>query len=183
MQAAATNASNSEKQAPAAPTPDKVPIDNFVDNFGQPYPYNYFDLSEKDLFTIRSLWDLQSKQDEKNLQLKKREMVVKMAEEKLEEKARELTAIQEKLQAQIDTLIKHDNKQVARLVKIYENMKPDAAAEIFNTLPQETLLSFVSRMREMRLAPILARMNVKKAQDLTAAIIDYKKRLKEIGAN
>ena len=57
-----------------------------------------------------------------------------------------------------------------RLVTVYESMKPEEAARIFETMEGAVLLDVVTRMGERRLAPILAQMSPAKAQALTIAM-------------
>jgi flagellar motility protein MotE (MotC chaperone) len=56
------------------------------------------------------------------------------------------------------------------LVKIYENMKPKDAAKIFEQLDMGIMLEVVERMKEQKVAPILAEMNPVKARELTSEL-------------
>jgi len=86
------------------------------------------------------------------------------------------------LQAAITKLIKtYDDEQSAKvksLVKIYENMKPKDAARIFQELDMDTLLMVAERMKERKLAPIMAKMNPIKATEITVEL----SRLREMPA-
>ena len=84
------------------------------------------------------------------------------------------------LRATIDGLIKkfdaqEDNK-LKSLVKIYENMKPKEAAQIFEDLEMETLLEMSERMKERKLAAIIAKMTPEKAREVTVEL----RRLREL---
>ena len=57
--------------------------------------------------------------------------------------------------------------QYKSLVKIYENMKPKDAARIFGELDMAILLPVTERMKERKLAAILAKMNTTNAMALT----------------
>jgi flagellar motility protein MotE (MotC chaperone) len=61
------------------------------------------------------------------------------------------------------------------LVKIYENMKPKDAARIFDQLDMDVLLDVVERMKEARVAPILALVNPQRAQDITIQLAERRK--------
>jgi flagellar motility protein MotE (MotC chaperone) len=78
------------------------------------------------------------------------------------------------IQASLDSLIKvYDDQQdgqIRSLVKIYENMKPKDAARIFQELDMETLLLVAERMKERKLAPIMAQMNPGKAKEVTVEL-------------
>ena len=55
-------------------------------------------------------------------------------------------------------------------MKIYETMKPKDAARIFQELELDTLLLVVDRMKERKLAPVLAEMNPNKAMEITVEL-------------
>jgi len=99
-----------------------------------------------------------------------REGLVTAAEQRINTKIREL----KRLQATIQSLIKtHDEQQenkLRSLVKIYEAMKPKDAARIFEQLELDTLLSVAERMKELRLAPVMAQMNPEKAKEMTVQL-------------
>jgi flagellar motility protein MotE (MotC chaperone) len=49
-------------------------------------------------------------------------------------------------------------------------MKPKDAARIFEQLELDTLLSVAERMKERRLAPVMAQMNPEKAKEMTVQL-------------
>ena len=102
------------------------------------------------------------------------------AESRIDKKVTEL----QNLRATIDSLIqKFDKQQDAKLlslVKIYENMKPKDAANIFEDLEMQTLLEVAERMKERKLAPVMAKMNPAKAREMTVELRQLRK-LPEIG--
>lgn len=65
------------------------------------------------------------------------------------------------------------------LVKIYESIKPKAAAAIFNRLGMPILISVVERMRESKPADVLARMDPAKARQVTAELARRAERLRD----
>jgi flagellar motility protein MotE (MotC chaperone) len=96
-----------------------------------------------------------------------RQNVLSATENKLDQKVQELQA----LQAQVSELMKgydaQENAKFQRLVKIYENMKPREAAKIFDELDMSMLIQIVTRMKEARVAPIIAAMHPSKAKELS----------------
>ncbi len=96
-----------------------------------------------------------------------REKLLIAAEQRAEAKIAELR----KLQTTIEDLIKgfdeSENAKIKSLVKIYETMKPKAAAAIFNELETGILLTVVGGMREAKVAAILAKMDSRRARALT----------------
>ncbi|MCU0892996.1 MAG: hypothetical protein MUD06_01505 [Rhodospirillales bacterium] len=108
-------------------------------------------------------------------ELDKREALLKAAESRIDAKA---TALKE-LQAEVSRLLKaHDERQdekVASLARLYASMKPKDAAAILQTLELEPLLLVTERIKERKLAPILAEMSPAKARDLTTELVRKRK--------
>ena len=99
-----------------------------------------------------------------------RERLLEAAEARIDEKIAELKAIEETIRAR---LVQHDEEKdetMRRLVKMYENMKPKDAARIFTELDMEILLDVAERMREVKMAPILAAMAVTRAEQVTVKL-------------
>jgi flagellar motility protein MotE (MotC chaperone) len=107
--------------------------------------------------------------------LDKREALLRAAEGRIDAKAAAL----KELQAQVSRLLKaHDEQQdgkVASLARLYEAMKPKDAAAILQSLEMEPLLLVVERIKERKLAPIMAEMNPAKARDVTAELVRKRK--------
>ncbi len=57
-------------------------------------------------------------------------------------------------------------------MNIYESMKPDDAARIFEDLDMPVLLRVLGRMSERKSAPILAEMNAERAQAVTLELAE-----------
>ena len=89
-----------------------------------------------------------------------------------------------KIKAEIEALLKrYDDDEEAKLrslVKIYENMKPKSAARIFQKLDMKVLLDVVERMREVKAAPIMAKMAPERAKEITTELA-ARRRLPNIG--
>ena len=99
-----------------------------------------------------------------------RERLLEAAEARIDEKIAELKAIEDTIRA---LLVQHDEEKeeaMRRLVKMYENMKPKDAARIFTELDMEILLDVAERMREVKMAPILAAMAATRAEQVTVKL-------------
>lgn len=107
--------------------------------------------------------------------LDKREALLRAAEGRIDAKAAAL----KELQAQVSRLLEaHDERQdekVASTARLYETMKPKDAAAILQSLELETLLLVVERIKERKLAPIMAEMNPAKAREVTAELVRKRK--------
>ena len=92
------------------------------------------------------------------------------AESRIDKKVEELKVLRETISGLIKTFDAQQDAKLLSLVKIYENMKPKEAARIFEALEMETLLEVAERMKERKLAPIMAKMNPEKARDMTVEL-------------
>ncbi len=110
-----------------------------------------------------------------NLDWREQEMdiqggLLKAAETRIDKKVKELTTLQAAIAKLIKSYDDHQNAKLQSLVKIYENMKPKDAARIFEELDMDTLLMVAERMKERKLAPIMAKMDPTKATEITVEL-------------
>jgi flagellar motility protein MotE (MotC chaperone) len=96
--------------------------------------------------------------------------LLKAAETRIDKKVEELKVLQVKIQSLIKSYDDQESSKMQSLVKIYEAMKPKDAARIFEELDMDTLLLVAERMKERKLAPIMASMNPEKAKDMTVEL-------------
>jgi flagellar motility protein MotE (MotC chaperone) len=104
-----------------------------------------------------------------------REQLLKATEGKLEEHLAELKTVQASIKGLLGQYDQEQEKKLKSLVKIYEVMKPKDAARIFEQLEMDILLDVVERMKEAKIAPILAAMNPEKAMTITAELAQRRK--------
>ncbi|HIP79527.1 MAG TPA: hypothetical protein EYH07_13835, partial [Kiloniellaceae bacterium] len=142
--------------------PDPVPPGQITD-----LSADVFDLTDEELGLLQSLSQRREELEQRAREVDEREVLLKAAEQRIEQKIRELEGLQESIEA---LLVEHDEQteaQMTSLVKIYESMKPKQAARIFEELDMEVLLEVVERMKERKSAPILAQMNPQRAKAVT----------------
>src|SRR3546814_1722809 len=96
-----------------------------------------------------------------------REVLLKAAEQRIDQKIGELESLQSSIEALLVTHDEQSEAQMQSLVKIYESMKPKDAARIFEELEMEVLLEVVESMKERKTAPILAEMNPRSEEHTT----------------
>jgi len=124
-------------------------------------------LTPGDLALFEDLAARRAELDRRARDLETRESELAVAEQKI---AQRIAALKE-LQAQVEGVIRqYDEQQEAQmrsLVKIYENMKPKDAAPIFDQLDMPILLEVIERMKEARVAPVLALMSPERAKTVT----------------
>jgi flagellar motility protein MotE (MotC chaperone) len=155
--AAKTDEKTSNGSDAAAPTADAQVTD--VSGFTQ-----------AELEVLQSLAKRRETLDKQASQIELREGVLKATERRIEEKITRL----KQLEAQIEELLKRNDReeeeQIKSLVKVYEAMKPKEAARIFEQLDFEILVSVTVKMREVKMAAILAKMDTARAKELTVKL-------------
>lgn len=164
--------------SPAAGTPE--PEETADDGEAAPYgeeadgqapgtgqPYDPFDMSDQEMELLQQLAERRRVLDQRAAEIDQRWALLSAAEERVQLKIDELADLQFTIE---NLLIQHDEQEEAQmqsLVKIYENMKPKDAARIFEELDMVVLLDVVDRMKERKVAPVLAKMNPDRAKSIT----------------
>jgi flagellar motility protein MotE (MotC chaperone) len=155
------------------PTPPPATAEPEAETARDPAQDPAFSPAEVDV--LRQLAARREQLEARDRDLDKREALLKAAESRIDAKALAL----KELQLQVSRLLKaHDERQdekVASLARLYASMKPKDAAAILQTLELEPLLLVTERIKERKLAPILAEMNPARARDLTAELVRKRK--------
>ncbi len=129
-------------------------------------------MSDAEIELLQQLAARRKELDRREDQLEQRESVVQAAEKRLNDKVAELDRLRGEIEALLVDYDEQEDKQLTRLVNIYEKMKPKDAARIFEDLEMTVLLKVVERMKERSTAPILAEMRSDKAQELTLELAE-----------
>ncbi len=108
--------------------------------------------------------------DKRERDMNTREALIKVAEQRVDQKIREMETLRAQLQSMVNQASGAQQAQMDNLVKIYETMKPKEAAKIFEALEMPVLLGVVKRMKPQRTAAVMAELPPEKAKDLTVAI-------------
>jgi len=180
--AAAQTAPTPAVPAPAVPAPAANPPAGASTQSAMPVPAQEQDatsllvtedptlLTPKEIELLQQLSARRKALDTRERELEMRSGLLSAAEIRIDKKIAEL----QHLQTTIDGLTKKFNAQqdakLLSLVKIYENMKPKDAGRIFENLEMDTLLQVAERMKERKLAPIMAKMNPQKAREMTVEL-------------
>ncbi len=117
---------------------------------------------------LERLSDRRAELDAFENQLRQREALVAAAEQRMNERADQLKALEAQISALVEQKKANDDEQFKGLVSMYENMKPKAAAQIFDQLSNDVLFRVSVAMNPRKMSPILAAMNPARAQELTA---------------
>ena len=174
--ATASSSINSDQQKNATDSDDEE-AGKYDDPAYSKYKYQVScEAVEQQIFTPVEVEILQNlRQKSKDIDAREEELMIKESSlrainQVLDNKLQSLTKTQEQLSKIANQYEGDENNKVDRIVKVYENMKPKEAARIFNELQIGLLLPVADRMKEQKLAAIIADMDPIKAKDLTTSI-------------
>lgn len=143
----------------------------------QPKDQSRFNQSEIDL--LQALRSRRALLDQREKELNDRESFIQAAEKRLDDKVASLEGMKSDMEKllgqrneQQETRAKEEDARLRSLVRIYEAMKPKEAAQILQRLDMDVLLGVVERMKDAKVAPILANMDPERAQTITALLAD-----------
>jgi flagellar motility protein MotE (MotC chaperone) len=165
MQMAATTTGETPPAAPATPAA------------GQPTPataaaepFDPLTLTRPELEVLQQLAKRRDELAARERTLKDREQLLQATEQRLAAQVKQFQELKAELEGLTAQQKNGADGNLRRLVAIYEAMKPDEAARIFDTMESSVLLEVAGRMAERRLAPVLAQMTPARAQALTIAM-------------
>lgn len=167
-------------EVPAA-TPAAIPAENpgaetaaadaAAEELTVPDPFDYTD---EEVDVLQQLAKRREEIEKRARQLDEREALIQAAEQRMDQKMAELKA----LQAMVEDLLKKQSEEqeaeLKSLVKLYENMKPKDAAQVFEEMDMDVLLDVVERMNERKAAPILALVTPTRAKEITYELASRK---------
>jgi len=139
-------------------------------------------LTANEIEVLQQLVNRRAEIDRRAGEISRREAVLKAAEERIEAKVQELKKLQEGVEQAIRRYDEQEEQRRKSLVKIYETMKPQEAAKIFEQMDLTTLVEMVERMSERKVAPVLAAMNPVRAKQVTTELSKRRKPGDTIGA-
>jgi len=123
--------------------------------------------SKSELELLQELSQRREALDQRARELELREATLGATARQLDEKVGELKAIENRIKGLLKQRDEQEEQSLRSLVKVYENMKPADAGRIFEQLDMPILLDVVERMKEVKVAPVLAVMNPQKAKAIT----------------
>ncbi len=144
-------------------------------NNANPEPLDVNKLTPAEIQLLQSLGKRRDEIEKRSKQLEIREAILAATEKRIDGKITSLKELEAKVQDLIKSHDEQSEKRLRRLVKVYENMKPKAAARIFEKLEMAVLIDVTQRMREAKMAAVLANMNTEKARELTVRLANLGK--------
>ena len=127
-------------------------------------------LSPAELQVIQSLGARRGELDQREQGLSTELAVIQAAEAKVDARIATMNGLKADMQKMLGQLDDKQQAEVARLVKVYADMKPQAAAARFTLLTDEVRLPIAAAMKEQKLSAIIANMAPPDAKHLTEAL-------------
>lgn len=127
-------------------------------------------LSPAEIEILMRLAERRDALERRSRELDAREGLLRAAEIRIERRVAELNELRQVIESRIQVFDEQQEEKVGSLVRIYENMKPKDAARIFEELEMVTLLEVAERMKERKLAPVMAQMNPERAREVTVEL-------------
>lgn len=103
--------------------------------------------------------------------MEKQKKLLEIGQKKIAAQLEKLEKLKADLEKEKGALTKEEVHNLTQTAKIYENMKPAAAAEIFNKLEFVALVQIIKHMNQKKASAILAAMDPKKARYLTIELL------------
>ncbi len=128
--------------------------------------------SQSELDLLQNLAKRRDELEQRERDLDIKAKVLEASEKRITDKIAEVKTLEADLSKVLAQYNVKQDEQIKSLVKIYESMKPDEAAAIFNELELPILLDVISKMSERKVALVLANMNPKRARDVTQELAD-----------
>ncbi len=130
--------------------------------------------SATELELLQNLSKRRGELDQRSEELDQRELLLKATEQRVQEKIDQLQKMQAQLDAALGKVDEQEDARLQSLVRIYEAMKPQEAATIFDKLEQPVLLQVLTRMKDKSVAAILPHLDGDKARSITMALAEHK---------
>jgi flagellar motility protein MotE (MotC chaperone) len=173
MVAAANAASSDQTKEPAkAPPPPPVQPKPVAPTASAPPPEQSGPppISDSERALLQDLRQRRQELDARAAAIQTRESVLVASEQKLSARLTELQALQQKLEGLNAAQMQKEDAGWQGLVKLYEDMKPQDAATIFNDLSMPLLLQVLGRMKDAKAATVMAAMSPEKAREVTTGL-------------
>jgi len=161
--AATAQAGDAQTQAPSGDAPATA-------SAGAAPAFDPLTLTKSEIDVLQQLAKRREALDQRERALKDREALLAATEQRITDEIQKMQQMKAEYEQLKTAKSDAEEANLRRLVTVYEAMKPEEAARIFETMDGTVLLDVVTRMGERRLAPVLAQMTPARAQALTVAM-------------
>ena len=145
-------------------------------------PLSQAQMSKIQTDIIRQLKDREEQLNAREEDLNRRANELSSLQKKLEEKLAALEKVQQGIEAQRKKEDQEKAAQLVKLVKVYQNMKPGAAAAVMEKLDLATTVEILRNMRGREAGKIMANINPERASKITKLLSDKPRPDKAAGA-
>lgn len=108
--------------------------------------------------------------DKKDEELKTREERLKVIKDDIDARVAELNRVHGKIEAFVKKIDEVNDQRVKKLVRIYESMNPEAAADRLEKLDEEMAVMILASVSEKKAAKILGFVDVDKSVRLSRSL-------------
>lgn len=168
--AAAPAATPNAVTPPAAPSPAAAATKPPAGEATKPSAPAELAMTDAERSLLLDLRQRRKELETREAALAARQSVLGAAEKRIAERTEEMISLQKKLEVLEAARAEREAANWAGLVKVYEGMKPREAALIFNDLDIAVLLPVLDRMKEAKMATVLAAMQPDRARLVTAQL-------------
>ena len=123
---------------------------------------------------LESLRNRREQLESRESTLEQRALTLEAAESRLNERLRDMDQLRARLEAEARARDERNESNWRGMVRTYEAMRPREAAAIMAELDLSVAIPVMDRMREARLAPILAAMPPDRARILTSELARHR---------
>ncbi|WP_375267730.1 MotE family protein [Phenylobacterium sp.] len=127
-------------------------------------------LSPAELQVLQSLGERRGQLDQREASLDTQLALMAAAETKLDAKVKALNDLKAQIEGLMGEAAEREDAEVARMVKVFEGMKPKDAAARMVVLDDAVRLPIASKMKERSLSAVLAAMPPVEAKKLTESL-------------
>lgn len=130
--------------------------------------------SEQEIKLLQNLAERRKVLDKREEEIVKKERALEVSKKEVLEKLADLEKVKKAVESTLQQIDKTEKDKFARLIKLFEGMKPKEAAKIFNQMDIKTLKDLFLVIGEKKLSLIMATMNPIKAKEVTGLLISQK---------
>ncbi len=139
------------------------------------YNQGGFPYSGQEIELLQKLTERREELDQRARDMDVREKLLIATENGIDKKIESLKSIEAQIRALIEIHDEQERAQIESLVKTYSAMKPKDAANIFNSLDMDILISIIEKMNPKKVADVLSKMTTSSANDITVELATRKK--------
>lgn len=143
------------------PTPDTVELE-----------IERKDYSEAEIQLLQELEQRKIELDRQGQALELRERLIDLAEQRLDDKVGAMEKLQSELSLLLKNLSDEEEGELMQLAKIYEAMKPQAAATVLDRLDNAIVFDLFKRMKQKSTAKIMEKMQPAKARVISEMLAE-----------